>query len=902
MPAALAHFVEAVVRLLPELFLKATLVLAAAGALALSLRRAPAAARHLVWAAAVAGVLMLPFTPLLFPFRLGVLPSFLRSAPAPRTWTVEPAVAAPPAPAAAAEAASGEATTVAPVVADVAPPAPAAIASPAPAVVAQPGEPAPAPEAVAVAPTVEAMGTPAALAPPAEAPRAWRLADVPWQQLLIGVWLLGAAVLAVRLLVGMATIWWLARTGETVTDEGWTSLAARLSREVWLKGGVRLIRSRWTEMPMTWGVFNPVVLLPAGADEWPLERREVVLMHELAHVVRRDVLTLAIAQLAVALHWFNPLSWIALRELRAEAEKCADDWVLRYGTRASTYADHLLDMVRVVGRARVPEALALPMAQRSTFEGRLLAILEPGVDRGILRRGQAALTVLGLAGLVVLLGAMRPAEARTAEAGGEWTPAPELLAGRAPAATPPVVDYAKEMAPAGETETAAAPSAVAAGTPAELSPEAAAAVSALTAAAATPPAAASGSTAPAPQEGRGTALARLVATLRDPVAQVRVSAVQALGSMSGLDPRSVAALIEALRTDQDETVRTTAAWALGQIENRTATPALVSAMTGDRSVSVRRTAAWALGQMEDPAAVDGLARAMRDADAEVRVTAIWALGQIEDRRAVPALTAALRDGDASIRQKSAWALGQIEDRSAVPGLAAALRDSDREVRATAVWALGQIESPEAVPALGGLLRDADANVRNQAAWALGQIEAESAVQPLAGVVQNDASAEVRKTAVWALGQIEAQSSIPALSAALRDRDAGVRAQAAWAIGQVEPAQAPAALVAALRDDDRNVRRQAAWALSQVRGDPSIVAPLRAALRDSDPEVKHLALRALARTGDESAAQAVAEMLRDPDPQVRAMAAAIMGGHGGFADPRPEPRPRPRPEPRPRPMN
>ena len=50
---------------------------------------------------------------------------------------------------------------------------------------------------------------------------------------------------------------------------------------------------------------------------------------------------------------------------------------LRAGTRASTYAEHLLSMVRTVGRARIPAALALPMAQRSTFEGRLLAILEP---------------------------------------------------------------------------------------------------------------------------------------------------------------------------------------------------------------------------------------------------------------------------------------------------------------------------------------------------------------------------------------------------------------------------------------------------------------------------------------------------------------------------------------------
>lgn len=163
---------------------------------------------------------------------------------------------------------------------------------------------------------------------------------------------------------------------------------------------------------MTWGVVHPVVLLPADCGEWPADRRDVVLRHELAHVARRDVLTLALAQVACAVHWFNPLSWVALHQLRAEAERCCDDWVLSTGTRASAYAGHLLEMVRVIGRARVPAAVVLPMAQRSTFEGRLLAILEPGLERGAPGRRRTALTAGGVAALVLAVGAMRPAEAR----------------------------------------------------------------------------------------------------------------------------------------------------------------------------------------------------------------------------------------------------------------------------------------------------------------------------------------------------------------------------------------------------------------------------------------------------------------------------------------------------------
>lgn len=840
--------IDSALRTLPELSVKAALVLAAAGLMTLALRRASAAARHLVWAAAVAGVLALPLGRYA-PVHFAVLPSFLGQA---QSWRAD---AGP--------------STENPAAADYAPPAPA------------PREEGP-----------SSAAAPAAAAPSTAAPStagssgsglSWKLGAGGWARLLVAIWLIGAAILVVRLLVGMATVWWLARTGERIDDEEWTLAADRISR-AFDAPSARLVRSRWTEMPMTWGILRPVVLLPAGADEWPAERREVVLRHELAHVARRDVATLAIAQLACALHWFNPLSWVALRQLRAEAEKCCDDWVLRAGTRASTYADHLLEMVRIIGRARVPAALALPMAQRSTFEGRLLAILEPGVDRNLVRGRQALLTTAGLAALVLALGAMRPADASAHAA------APihgNARVGRTEASfESPAVRMDAAAGRAAETGRVAP--IVDAGVLAKLPARISAAVAAV----------ARASDAAEAKEARGTAVTALLGATHDASVEVRQNAVMSLAALKE-DPRSVAALIQALRTDQDANVRRTAAWALGQIEDPAAVPALLEAMAGDRDVEVRRNSAWALGQIEDQRAVDGLVRAMHDADGEVRHTAIWALGQLESPRAVPGLIAALRDDDVEVRRQGAWALGQIESKDAVPALVATMRDADREVRSTAIWALGQIEAPEAVPGLTGALRDADANVRKQAVWALGQIESESAVAPLGSLLQSDPDVEVRQTAAWALGQISKQAALPALTAGLRDRAAHVRAQSAWAIGQVGPDRAPEALVAALRDEDREVRQNAAWALAQIE-DPNVAAAWRTALHDADPTVKQYALRALAEQGDEAASAVIADMLRDPDPQVRAAAAAAMGGRGMHVDPRPEPRPEPRPRPRPRP--
>ena len=86
---------------------------------------------------------------------------------------------------------------------------------------------------------------------------------------------------------------------------------------------------------MSWGTRRPAVLLPQGAERWPTSRLEAVLLHELAHVRRRDCLTQLMAEVAVALHWVNPLAWVAAHRLRVEREHACDDQALGAGARAS---------------------------------------------------------------------------------------------------------------------------------------------------------------------------------------------------------------------------------------------------------------------------------------------------------------------------------------------------------------------------------------------------------------------------------------------------------------------------------------------------------------------------------------------------------------------------------------
>ncbi|MFN7564245.1 MAG: M56 family metallopeptidase [Prosthecobacter sp.] len=149
-----------------------------------------------------------------------------------------------------------------------------------------------------------------------------------------------------------------------------------VARELGLKQAPRLCVGSADAVPMVWGVWNPCLLLPAGFESWSMEKRRGVLLHELAHLRRRDPLALWLAQAVKALHWFNPLAWLTLRQMRADQERACDDTVLRHGVKPSDYAQSLLDLSR---HSRVAPGLALcalTITRCAPVEARVKAVLD----------------------------------------------------------------------------------------------------------------------------------------------------------------------------------------------------------------------------------------------------------------------------------------------------------------------------------------------------------------------------------------------------------------------------------------------------------------------------------------------------------------------------------------------
>jgi beta-lactamase regulating signal transducer with metallopeptidase domain len=335
---------------LTAMALRGTIILALAGLCAQLLRKSSAAARHLTWRLALVAVLV---TPVLS----AVLPAWQLPLPAASTRELVPDLY---------------------------------LSHP-------PGEP----QSI----TEQKLPTLAARvrALPSAALYLGRDSQVSWPlsaNVLCVVFLAGLLFCLFRIALGWLGVRRLLARSMDVTEPGWTQLVQSLSQELALTRRVRLVRTTEQHTPLCAGIVHPTVVLPVDAPSWSLQRRRVVLLHELAHIQRRDCLMQLLAQLACAVHWFNPLCWLAARRLRVERELACDDLVLMVGTRPSEYAGHLLAMA---GSGGLPGQLqvGIGMVGRSPLEHRVTALLDR--QRSHHPLNQRSVVVAGIVTVALLL-------------------------------------------------------------------------------------------------------------------------------------------------------------------------------------------------------------------------------------------------------------------------------------------------------------------------------------------------------------------------------------------------------------------------------------------------------------------------------------------------------------------
>ncbi len=677
------------------LLAKATLILLVALGITLTMQRASAGARHLVWLVTLAALLLVPGLTAWAPIPIRVLPPAAKSVSNAKS----PSNAALPL-AAANTAGAAEKNEKLGVSAPI-------------------GSTIDAPSAGAIGGKIAASSVLSVLS------------------IIFLVWAVVLLVIAASLGYATLMVHRIVNRARPLDSADWLSPLFEVSDRLALEEPPRLLRSEDAKMPFACGVFRATIVLPAECDSWSLDRRRAVLLHELAHVRRHDLIGHTLSRLACAVYWFHPLVWTAAKQLRSESERACDDLALACGARATDYAEHLLDIVTSVRRDATP-SVALAMARRKEFEGRMLAILDPELRHSSPSRKQSAALIGSLALISIVVGAAAPSPRAQPE--HALTPVNtaqgiELLNSRQPDSkgypdsreiiggskthqktetvmsenTQTVMSQNTQMITSMRTNQGeqdlgkVVEQAIHQGTSAAST----ALMQVLTQ---------GGSKTGKGSDERPALLARILAT--DTAASLRRIAAWGLAEYAD-NQIAAEALAKALGHDSDPTVREMAAWALAEGNHRSiAVDALSAAVRGDANTQVRATAAWALGSVGDRSSADALSAALSDASPEVRKRAAWALGNSDLKQAPPKLIAMLNDKDPEVRELVAWALYEIEDPASIPALESALaREPDKEIQINYIRALAAT-GEKSVDALKGLLESKDPEIRSIAVRAL----------------------------------------------------------------------------------------------------------------------------------------------------------------------------------------
>jgi len=160
---------------------------------------------------------------------------------------------------------------------------------------------------------------------------------------IVLVWFLIICAKSIQLLVGLIGVRRLKHTKVNQVTVDWYNRLQQLAHSLEIKKRIELLESGLAKVPMMIGALKPVILMPIGLlAALSIEEVEAILVHELAHIKRRDYLVNLLQSLMEIVFFFNPaVLWIS-QLIKAERENCCDDMVLSQSSNKVSYIRALI--------------------------------------------------------------------------------------------------------------------------------------------------------------------------------------------------------------------------------------------------------------------------------------------------------------------------------------------------------------------------------------------------------------------------------------------------------------------------------------------------------------------------------------------------------------------------------
>lgn len=184
--------------------------------------------------------------------------------------------------------------------------------------------------------------------------------NIPYLSILVGFWLIGILFFSVRLIGGVWTVHLYKTRQVSGVETHWQMKFAELCDSLQIKQKIKFLQSKRVETPIVIGWLKPVVLVPASAFLQISPRElEMILIHELTHIKRRDYLVNFAQNLVEILFFYHPCVWWVSAKIRAEREFVVDEFISQtFETERLIYASALVNL-EVARLAQTTSTLAM---------------------------------------------------------------------------------------------------------------------------------------------------------------------------------------------------------------------------------------------------------------------------------------------------------------------------------------------------------------------------------------------------------------------------------------------------------------------------------------------------------------------------------------------------------------
>lgn len=196
------------------------------------------------------------------------------------------------------------------------------------------------------------------------------------QKALPYIWLVGVALMLGWLLLTNYLLNRKIKRSALPITESINTIFEDCKKKMGLKGGIQVVIQNVIHTPSLFGVFNPKILI--SPESLKLSEKEIsyILLHELAHYKRKDLIANHLLLLLQSIHWFNPIIWYCFKRLRQDMEVAADEQVLKLleSGEQKEYGKALLSVLEKLSFTKLAPRLIGMVDDKKNIEERIKMI------------------------------------------------------------------------------------------------------------------------------------------------------------------------------------------------------------------------------------------------------------------------------------------------------------------------------------------------------------------------------------------------------------------------------------------------------------------------------------------------------------------------------------------------